>query len=261
MEMNNNTTASIVPSFAYNDLDAETRIVVMQRTTEIKATMRRAASDIIDIGQKLIEVKARLQVKDFVSWFEAEFGWNRSTAYRFMQVAERFGGSSQIETMAPSALYLLAAPSTPDEAREEALERAAGGEEIKYKTAQAIVEQYRPFQSAPPVPTEPMDLSDMDWGGAEDPYSGVQVQVQPAPYGHQEHQRPNRVGVPARIVPQPIPVPVSTVVVRFQGIKGTEELGLNQLDRLPPTVAEQLCDALRRAGWLDGTKDGLRDAG
>lgn len=43
--------------FDYDALDTETRIVVQQRTTEIKALMKRAASDIIEIGQKLIEVK------------------------------------------------------------------------------------------------------------------------------------------------------------------------------------------------------------
>jgi len=46
--------------FNYSALDSETRIVVRQRTDEIKTLVRRSAQDIIDIGNKLIEVKEQL---------------------------------------------------------------------------------------------------------------------------------------------------------------------------------------------------------
>ena len=92
---------------------------MQQRTDEIRALMRRTAEDIIAIGRKLSEVKARLGHGQFLAWLEAEFGWHRCTANRFMQVAEAFSAveMSQIATFAPSALYLLAAPSTPETAR------------------------------------------------------------------------------------------------------------------------------------------------
>ena len=45
----------IVQADFYAALDTETRIIVQQRTSEIKALMKRAATDIIEIGQKLIE--------------------------------------------------------------------------------------------------------------------------------------------------------------------------------------------------------------
>ncbi len=86
--------------------------------------MRRAAQDIVEIGERLIEVKAHLEYGQFQGWIKAEFDWTRQTAYRFMQVAERFKGCNNLLQVAPSALYLLASPSTPDEARAEALERA-----------------------------------------------------------------------------------------------------------------------------------------
>jgi predicted transcriptional regulator len=44
----------------------------------------------------------------------------------------------------PSALYLLAAPSTPDEAVAEALERAESGEQITHAEAKSIVAAHRP---------------------------------------------------------------------------------------------------------------------
>ena len=45
-----------------------------------------------------------------------------------MSVHEQLGDkASQIETLSKSVLYLLARPSTPDEVRDDAIERAEGG--------------------------------------------------------------------------------------------------------------------------------------
>ena len=56
-----------VEGFDYGALDSETRIVVQQRTGEIRSLVRRSAQDIIDIGLKLGEVKQRLGHGGFVS--------------------------------------------------------------------------------------------------------------------------------------------------------------------------------------------------
>lgn len=129
--------------FDYTALDTETRIVVQQRTTEIKALMKRAATDIIEIGQKLIEVKARLGHGYFGGWLRSEFDWHQNTAGNFMRVAEKFTNFVNLDGIAPSALYLLAAPSTPDSARQEAIERAETGEKITYSRATEIVTDHK----------------------------------------------------------------------------------------------------------------------
>lgn len=127
--------------FDYAALDSETRIVVQQRTSEIKALMKRAASDIIDIGQKLIEVKARLGHGYFGGWLASEFDWGDRTARQFMMVADRFKSANFADLqIAPSALYLLAAPSTPEDVRSEAIARAEQGETITYSTARDLIE-------------------------------------------------------------------------------------------------------------------------
>lgn len=151
--------------FEYAALDTETRIVVQQRTTEIKALMRRAASDIIEIGQKLIEVKGRIGHGAFGGWLAAEFEWHENTARNFMRVAEHFKSTNFVEMMAPSALYLLAAPSTPEAARAEAIDRAEAGEPITYSTAREIVSDHR----APPVPFVPSAADYADPYGDDDP--------------------------------------------------------------------------------------------
>lgn len=127
-------------SFDYDTLDSETRIIVQQRTGEIKSLIRQTAQDIIDIGQKLTEVKQQLGHGNFRNWLKAEFEWGIWTATKFMQVANRFRCVKFTHlNIAASALYLLAAPSIPKLASEEALERANQGEFISYGKAKTIV--------------------------------------------------------------------------------------------------------------------------
>jgi phage N-6-adenine-methyltransferase len=136
-------------AFGYQALDTETRIIVQQRTSEIKTLMRRTAQDIIDIGQKLIEVKARLGYGNFGAWLQAEFGWSDRTARQFMMVSEQFKSENFADlNFAPSALYLLASPSTPETARAEAIERANNGESITHGTAKQIVEAHKALAAA-----------------------------------------------------------------------------------------------------------------
>ncbi len=179
--------------FDYTELDTETRIVVQQRASEIKALMKRTASDIVEIGQKLIEVKGRLDHGQFIGWFTSELGLERTMAARFIQVAERFGSSDmlQIATFAPSALYLLAAPSTPDAARDEAITRAEAGEDITHSLARDIVNDHKgtPETNRAPasMPFVPTAEDYKDFYGDEEPelwetdQPGVAV-VQPPAY-------------------------------------------------------------------------------
>lgn len=139
--------------FDYTRLDTETRIVVQQRTEEIKVLVRRSAQDIIDIGNKLIDVKARLGHGNFGPWLESEFGWTWKTATRFMDVAAKFDKLSNLENFGASALYLLAAPSTPEPARVEAIERAQSGEAITHATAKQIVAEHKPVNAVTKAPT------------------------------------------------------------------------------------------------------------
>jgi len=132
-------------SALYASLDLETRIVVQQRTGEIKTLMQRTAQDLVEIGQKLVEVKARLGHGLFGPWLQAEFEWSERTAQRFMSVAQAFKSDtvSVLANADAKALYLLAAPLTPVSAREEAVRRAETGERITHSTAREMVQGQR----------------------------------------------------------------------------------------------------------------------
>jgi hypothetical protein len=141
--------------FDYQQLDAETRVVVKQRTGEIKELMRNTAEAIVRIGEKLAEVREQLPEGHFQDWLKQEFDWSRRTAYNFISVYEQFGARANFAqiNIAASALYLLAAPSTPDEARQEALTRAETGEAIGHKEAKEIVSDHKPALASQPLVT------------------------------------------------------------------------------------------------------------
>lgn len=131
-------------SFDYAILEAETRKNIQQYTNEIKGLMNRTVQNTIEIGQKLIEVKEQLGHGNFTNWLKFEFHWSISTATRFMQVGEQFKFIKMANLdIAASALYLLAAPSTPDKARKETLGRAMAGEAITCTLTKEIVNRHK----------------------------------------------------------------------------------------------------------------------
>ena len=130
--------------FDYGILDVETAKTVEKRAGEIKGLIKRTAKNIIEIGKKLNEVKQLTPHGVFGAWLATEFDLAFSTAQRFMRVAERFKSVNLTDlNFAPSALYVLAAPSTPESAREEAIDRAQVGEVITHGKAKAIVATHK----------------------------------------------------------------------------------------------------------------------
>ena len=141
--MPTSASPSTPPLFDYASLDAATSAFIQEQTGEIRALMKRTSQDIIDLGQRLILVKEKLAYGQFGMWLAAEFDWTSRTAIRFMNVAEKFSFDNLSKlNFDPSALYELAAPSTPETARLEAIARAHAGEPISYSTAKAIRQKH-----------------------------------------------------------------------------------------------------------------------
>ena len=131
----------ITTGFDYQTLEVETRIVIQQRAGEIKTLVKRSVSDVVDVGNKLAEVRELLghnRAGGFKGWLKAEFGWSYETALNFIRVsdwASHYNGNFTTLDIAPSALYLLANPSTPESIRQEVIGQAEDGERITYKKA------------------------------------------------------------------------------------------------------------------------------
>ena len=131
-------------SFDYSQLSDNTLEFIQKQTIAIQSLIKRTAQDIFEIGTRLIEVKEKLEHGRFQYWLETEFSWDERTARRFMSVARAFTADNLSDlNIAPSALYVLAAPSTSKQAKDEALALARQGNTITYKVAQEVKKKHQ----------------------------------------------------------------------------------------------------------------------
>lgn len=123
------------PGFDYKILNQDKRQFLQETTRDLKERLQRTAQDIWEIGQKLADVQSRLDHGQFGSWLEAEFGWSRRTAYNFIRVYKAFQENAKFAqtNIAPSALYLLASPSTPQSIRDQFIQQAKTGTKVTHK--------------------------------------------------------------------------------------------------------------------------------
>mgnify|MGYP001791011906 FL=1 len=144
-------SSSISALFDYGSLEESHRSIVQQRTGEIRERLRRSAQDVWEIGQKLTDVRSRLQYGQFLTWLKVEFGWSQRTAYNFIKVYETFGDRfanlAKVD-IATSLLYQLAAPSVPDDLRDEVLEAAEQGKKITANELRASIKKVKQLKSA-----------------------------------------------------------------------------------------------------------------
>jgi len=139
--------------FTYTSLDPKTRSIVQHCTFEIKSLTKRTTGDTIQIGQSLTLVKQRLRHGQYGEWLRAEFDWSEQTARQFVHVAQWAKTTKIVDLSFDfTALYRLAAPRTPETARQEALQRARQGEFITCSEAQKIIDRHK----NPPILPEVM---------------------------------------------------------------------------------------------------------
>jgi hypothetical protein len=134
----------VVIGFNYDLLETKVADKVRNAADRIRERIKKTVEDIIEVGNDLLAVKETLPHGQFLPWLRAEFGWSERSAQNFMGVAEQFKSAKIADLpIQPSAAYLLAAPSVPDEAREKAVEKAEAGEEITFAAAKEIVAEAR----------------------------------------------------------------------------------------------------------------------
>lgn len=134
--------------------DPNLRTLAQRAAEEIKPRLRRATEDILTIGNRLAVVREYLPHGQWMAWIETEFAMDYRTAHNFTLVAERFGGkSANFANLKPSALYALAAPSTPDDAIVEVQARIANGHTPTVAQTKTIIAEVR--AGLVPAPSEP----------------------------------------------------------------------------------------------------------
>jgi len=136
----------VVVGFNYDLLETKIAEKVRSSAERIRQKVKKTLESIIEVGNDLVAVKEALPHGQFGPWLKGEFGWGERMAQNFMAVAEAFGPKTEIIAdlaIQPTAAYLLAAPSAPDEARQTALERAEAGEQITTAVAKEILAETR----------------------------------------------------------------------------------------------------------------------
>ena len=162
--------------FNYAALSPDVRAAVEKATDRLHVLERKTGEQIIEIGRTLIDVKSRLDRGLFDSWVSSEFGWSRTTAYRFIHVVDVLGDRPNLGQMGPSALYEIVSGDVPEQVREQILERAESGSKVTHKDVKAALEEFksRAVTSAPsPMPTiddeepEPIEYVEVDLATGE----------------------------------------------------------------------------------------------
>jgi hypothetical protein len=126
-------------------ISGRTARILRSHARHIERLGRRAVHDVIEIGRRLCDAKRRLGHGKFLCWIAHEFGWSERTAENFMRVYDLSCKSEKFAdlNLPISALYLLAAPSTPDKALEEVAVRVGNGNGVSIAEVRDIIARGR----------------------------------------------------------------------------------------------------------------------
>ncbi|MDG4601488.1 MAG: DUF3102 domain-containing protein [Defluviicoccus sp.] len=128
----------------YQNLAPDQAALAMRAEERIKA---RTVVTVIENGRDLLEVKNALAHGLFTQWLAQTFPFTARTAQLWMNAAEQYGAKSELSSLlGDKVLVLLAAPSTPDEVRQEIETRAASGERITVAEVERLKREARAAQ-------------------------------------------------------------------------------------------------------------------
>ena len=146
-----------------------------QRATELAAHAaairrlgKRVVTDVIEIGARLTDAKRLCGHGHWLPWLDREFGWQERTARNFISVYEASKSADFADLNLPvSALYLLSAPSTPPEARDALLDRAATGEKLTHAEIKQTITATKDAERERELVEAMSDEEFADWADAE----------------------------------------------------------------------------------------------
>ena len=142
--------AAVTLAYDYGTVAEAHRESVRRAALTIKPRLKRAAEDIFVIGKELRATKALLPHGEYSQWLDVEFGLSDRMAQRFVGVYERLGAKSDImSVLPPTTLYLLAAPSTPDQAIASVEQQLDAGEHIGVAAVQRVIADAKQQVRAP----------------------------------------------------------------------------------------------------------------
>jgi hypothetical protein len=161
--------------------DSERNADLAAHAEAIRALGKQMVANVIEIGHRLTICKEALGHGNWLPWLEREFGWAEQSARNFMAVHAMSLKSPTVGdlNLDMRSLYLLAAPSTPAEVRDEILDRAKR-EKVSHTEVKRAVTEARPTPTRTPAPapaaskrTSPASAPAPDADGLEIPDSEI----------------------------------------------------------------------------------------
>jgi Protein of unknown function (DUF3102) len=125
--------------------EIEADAFLAETASAIRKLAKNVVRDVVQIGGLLIEAKARCGHGNWLPWLKREFDWSERTARRFTGVYEmaKTANVSDLESLEISALYQLAAPSTPESVRDDVFARVRAGEALTLSDVRHAVRPLR----------------------------------------------------------------------------------------------------------------------
>lgn len=131
-------TLKVAPPYEITDEE-----FLNQAEAEIRRSDKRVISEIVAIGRKLIEIKNRVGHGRYGQFIRDRLWFSERSAQQFVQSYEflKSAHCADFESLHidGSAVRLLARPSTPNEVRVEALERAAKPQGVSYSEVKRLI--------------------------------------------------------------------------------------------------------------------------
>jgi len=131
--------------YDYSQIPLEHRDQVRTDTAYVKAGMQRTSKEMLEWGTRLNRIKANTEHGQFGAILETELGFaSLRLPQMWMAAAKRLADKNENFSQLPaSALYLLGAESTPDEAIEQIGQRIDAGEQLTLKDVETTVAELK----------------------------------------------------------------------------------------------------------------------
>ena len=137
----------------YSQVAPVDRKAVEDAAVDVAMHGRRMTASAMAVGASLLRAKGLLMHGQFEDWCTVEFGMSQRTAQNMMNVAKEFDGKSEIiSLLSDTALYLLAAPSTPEPVRTQVLAEAQTSPgKVSVKRVKQMIADAKPVVALPPI--------------------------------------------------------------------------------------------------------------
>ncbi|SIR19214.1 hypothetical protein SAMN05880582_107189 [Rhizobium sp. RU20A] len=138
----------------YLSLNPDTAADLKATAARIKAREATVRAGIIQTGLELIQIKDSLPGQ-FDRWLKLEFDMSKSTAWNYINVAEKFAAAPKVvEILPPATVYKLAAKATPDAVRTAVVDEINAGAVPTKKEVETRIRRARGGGSTGGVATE-----------------------------------------------------------------------------------------------------------